>query len=110
MTPYTPEEDSEEIWGEAYLAGRAKYEVGQREHGGGFWTGGAAWYADNLHEEMLDSVAYVHHLRRRLESIRSLARMMREDDAMTLSMASTILDHLVGNHAPRPVSSHRHHD
>jgi len=109
MNPYTPEEDSEEIWGDAYLSGRAKYKIGQEEHGGGFWTGGASWYAESLREEVLDSVAYLHHLRRRLASIRSLARLMREDDAMTLPMAATILEHLAGSHAPKPITT-KHHD
>lgn len=102
MAYMTPEEDSQEIWGEAYLAGRSKYESGAREHNTAFPTAGASWYADQLRDEVIDSVAYTHHLRSRLLSIRSLAKMMREDDAMTLGMAATILEYLAGDRPPKP--------
>lgn len=102
MNPITPEEDSQTIWGTAYLAGLEKYSRGQLEHRTAFQTAGASWYAKQLREEALDSVAYLHHLVERLQSIRSLAAIMREDESMTLSMAATILDHLVGENAPRP--------
>ena len=96
MDSFTPEEDSRDIWGAAYISGSA----------------GASWYADSLHDEALDSVAYLHHLRARLRLIRSLARLLREDDGMTTGMAATILEHLAGDHAPRPRKSAqpRHHD
>lgn len=108
--PYTPEEDADEIWGEAYLRGKIKYQSGQAEHRSSFWSAGASWYAGELSDEMLDSVAYLHHLRTRLASIRSLAKLMKEDDAMTLSMAATILDNLVGDHPPKQAPRPHHHD
>jgi hypothetical protein len=110
VKPITPEEDAQEIWGSAYGSGMAKYAKGQAEHGGGFWTAGASWYAAQLRDEALDAVAYQHHLLARLASIRSLARMMREDDGMTLSMAATILDHLAGDRPPNPHPRHHRHD
>jgi len=110
MIPYTPEEDAEEIWGEAYLHGRNKYEAGSEEHRTAFWTAGASWYASELHGEAIDSIAYLHHLRSRLASIHSLARLMREDDDMTLSMAATILEHLVNGHPPKDLPTPHHHD
>jgi len=110
MNPFTPEEDAEEIWGEAYLQGRTKYEAGSKEHKTAFWSAGASWYAEELRGEAIDSIAYLYHLRTRLESIRSLARMMREDEDMTLSMAATILEHLAGNHPPKTLPKPHNHD
>lgn len=107
---YTPEEDAAAIWSDAYLKGRAKYDQGQKEHKTMFSTAGASWYADQLRDEALDSVAYIHHLNARLNSIRSLARMMREDDGMTLSMAATILEYLAGEHSPKPWPTPHRHD
>ena len=105
--PITPEEDSVNIWGVAYLQGRDKYARGQAQHKIAFHTAGATWYAEQLRDEALDAISYGHHLTERLRSIRSLARLMREDDGMTLSMAATILDHLAGDHPPKP--HHRPH-
>jgi hypothetical protein len=111
MHPITPEEDAAQIWSEAYIRGLEKYTRGQSEHRTAFPTAGASWYAAQLREEALDSIAYGHHLSSRLASIRSLARLLREDDSMTISMAATIVDHLVGDHPPKPhQSAPRHHD
>jgi len=111
MHPITPEEDAAQIWSEAYIRGLEKYTRGQAENRTAFPTAGASWYAAQLREEALDSIAYGHHLSLRLASIRSLARLLREDDSMTISMAATILDHLVGDHPPKPhTSAPRHHD
>ena len=110
MNPFTPSEDAEEIWREAYQYGKGKYEAGQKEHRSAFWSAGAAWYAKELHCEVIDSIAYLHHLRTRLESIKSLARMMREDDDMTLSMAATILEHLAGEHPPKSLPKQHNRD
>ena len=101
MPDFTPEEDCKHIWGQAYLAGCSKYDAGQKEHRTAFQTAGASWYADQIRDEVLDSVAYTHHLRDRLASIRSLASMMKEDDSMTIGMAATILEYLAGDHPPR---------
>jgi hypothetical protein len=110
VNPFTPEEDANEIWGEAFLRGKAKYELGQKEHNTDFWSAGASWYAKEMQSEALDSIAYIHHLLARLESVKSLARLMKEDDGMTLSMAATILDHIAGDHPPRSKQKHSKHD
>lgn len=110
ITPVSPEEDACDIWSSAYLDGVAKYDKGQKEHQAVFPSAGASWYAEQIHEEAIDSIAYLHHLRSRMLSIRSLARMMREDDGMTLSMASTILDYLAGDHPPKPCPRAHLHD
>lgn len=109
MNAFSPDEDCKEIWGAAYLAGRAKYDQGQKEHKTMFPTAGAAWYAAQIREEAIDTISYTHHLSERMNSIRSLARMMKEDDGMTLSMAATILEYLAGDHPPKllPIA-HRH--
>jgi hypothetical protein len=108
--PYSPEEDACAIWSSAYLKGREKYDQGQKEHKTMFHTAGASWYAAQIRDEAIDTIAYTHHLYSRMDSIRSLARMMKEDDGMTLSMAATILEYLCGNHPPKAWPTHGKHD
>lgn len=75
-----------------------------------FQTAGASWYVRQLRDEGLDSICYSHHLSERLASIKSLARMMKEDDGMTLSMASTVLEYLCGDHPPKPHPTRQRND
>ena len=58
----TPEQDAFDIWSKAGSAGMEKYRKGNAEHKTDFWTAGAGWYAQNLKDEQLDLISYLHHL------------------------------------------------
>ena len=70
------EQDAFEIWSKAGSAGLEKYRKGQSEHRTDFWTAGAGWYANNLRDEQLDLISYLHHLIERIDSMQVLAEMM----------------------------------
>jgi len=102
-----PKLDASNIWESAAGEGIAKYERGTIEHGGGFWTAGAAWYAAQATDESLDMIAYLHHLRERLNQIRVVASMLREDE-LTPHAAASLIDELVGNHPPKSLREQSH--
>ena len=72
------EVDSHAILTSAYMDGRTKYESGHQEHKSKFWTAGLAWYASNLRDEILDGVAYVHHLTLRIGTLLEIAEMLEK--------------------------------
>lgn len=94
-----PEQDAFEIWAKAGSAGYDKYIKGSREHRTQFWTAGAAWYANELRDEQLDLVSYLHHLLQRIQSASLLAEMMQEEE-VSLRDAATILKKLMSSEAP----------
>lgn len=96
----TPEKDASDIWEEAAAKGIAKYHAGVAEHGGGFWSAGAGWYADELEKETLDLVAYFHHLRQRIKAINALADAMLSEE-IGLRDAAILLKDLANSHPPR---------
>jgi hypothetical protein len=97
--PMTPKKDATDIFNSFASDGIEKYKKGVQEHGGGLWTGGCSWYADQLHDELIDSASYLHHLRVRLRSIATLATMMKEGD-VEMNQAAVILEELAGVHPP----------
>jgi len=95
----TPHQDANNIFKTFAADGMDKYSKGEEEHGGGFWTAGAQWYSQQLHDELLDSASYHHHLSDRLKSINSLADLMLEK-GIQLDQAAVLLKQLVGSHQP----------
>jgi len=93
------EQDAFEIWSKAGSAGLEKYRKGQAEHRTDFWTAGAGWYANNLRDEQLDLVSYLHHLIERIDSMQVLAEMMENED-VSLRDAATILKQLTSSNPP----------
>ena len=102
------EQDAFEIWSKAGSAGLEKYRKGQAEHKTDFWTAGAGWYAENLRDEQLDLISYLHHLIERIDSIQVLAEMMENDD-VSLRDAATILKQLTSSNPPHK-ASHQSND
>jgi hypothetical protein len=100
----TPEEDAAKIWSEAYYHGVNKYISGSKEHKSQFWTAGAAWYANNLRDEQLDLISYLHHLSERIKLIELLANMMGEEE-ISLRDASTLLKNLVVDKPPQSLQN-----
>lgn len=102
-----PEQDAQEIFQKFSCDGIEKYRKGVKEHGGGLWTGGCGWFASQLHDELIDSASYLHHLSHRLQSISTLAQMMKEK-SISLEHAAIILEELAGAHPPRtrPTKTH----
>lgn len=96
----TPEDDAFDIWTKAGSAGMHKYLKGSNEHKSQFWTAGAGWYAQNLRDEQLDLISYLHHLSERINSLQVLALMMENDD-VSLRDAAIILKTLVSDKAPQ---------
>jgi hypothetical protein len=99
----TPEQDAEDIWGDASQKGIGKYLQGQAEHKTAFWSAGAEWYAGELENEILDLVSYFYHLRKRLKAIRAVAELMATDE-VGLHEAAAMLKDLTDSHPPQ----HRH--
>jgi hypothetical protein len=96
----TPQKDLENI-SDAFVAElKKKYLTGQKEHQTKLWTGSALWFANELRNEIVDSVSYSHHLVKQLEAITSLATMM-ENEEVSLRDAASILKCLAGNTPPR---------
>ena len=104
----TPEQDATDIWSEAFLSGYDKYIKGSNEHKTQFWTAGAGWYAQNLKEEQLDLISYLHHLSERIQMMQSLAIMMEEEE-VSLRDAATILKTLCSDSPPQRLV-HNSHD
>lgn len=102
-----PEQDAFEIWAKAGSAGYDKYIKGSAEHKTQFWTAGAKFYADNLQEEQLDLISYLHHLRVRLDQIQVLSTMMEEEE-ISLKDASIILKKLVSSNPPSLMPPRKH--
>ena len=94
------EQDAFDIWSKAGSAGLEKYRKGQAEHRTQFWTAGAGWYAQNLKDEQLDLISYLHHLTERVKLCHLLAKMMR-DEEVSLRDASTLLENLVSDRPPQ---------
>ena len=95
-----PEEDAFEIWSKASSAGYDKYIKGSKEHKTQFWTAGAGWYAQNLHDEQLDLISYLYHLDKRIKLCQLLAKMMEEEE-VSLRDAATLLSNLVSDRPPQ---------
>lgn len=95
-----PEDDAFNIWSKAGSAGMDKYLKGSREHGTQFWTAGAGWYAQNLRDEQLDLISYLHHLHERIKLCQLLADMMAEEE-VSLRDAATLLSNLVSDQPPQ---------
>ena len=91
--------DGNSIWTKAYIDGRTKYEAGHREHKSKFWTAGAIWYANNLRNEALDSVAYSHHLGICLLRIQAIASRLESGEISPSDAGSEITSIL----ASRPI-------
>ena len=111
MTPEA-QRDAGKIWAEAREKGLSKYDKGQKEHKTQFWTAGAGWYAAQIEDEAIDLISYIHHLRERIASIKTLSRMMR-DGEVSLDESASILDGIAGNSPPKkyPIQNKiRHHD
>ena len=104
----TPEQDAFDIWSKAGSAGMEKYRKGNAEHKTDFWTAGAGWYAQNLKDEQLDLISYLHHLTERIKTCQMLAKMMA-DEEISLKDAATLLNNLVSNLPPKK-SGHQFHD
>jgi len=98
----TPEQDAFDIWSKAGSAGMEKYIKGSKEHGTQFWTAGAGWYAQNLRDEQLDLISYLHHLHQRIKLCQLLAKMMAEEE-VSLRDASILLSNLVSDNPPQPL-------
>jgi hypothetical protein len=94
------EQDAFDIWSKAGSAGLEKYRKGQAEHRTQFWTAGAGWYAQNLRDEQLDLISYLHHLDKRIKLCQLLAKMMAEEE-VSLRDAATLLDNLVSDRPPQ---------
>ena len=95
----TPEEDASRIWEKAASDGIEKYRKGAKEHGGGFWRGGAGWYADQASDESLDMIAYLYHLRDRILQARTIAAMLR-DGEIEAPLAAEALVEILGSSPP----------
>ena len=104
----TPEQDAFDIWSKAGSAGMEKYRKGNAEHKTDFWTAGAGWYAQNLKDEQLDLISYLHHLTERIKTCQMLAKMMA-DEEISLKDAATLLNNLVSSLPPKK-SGHQFHD
>jgi len=100
LNDMTPEQDAFDIWSKATSAGFDKYIKGSEEHKTQFWTAGAGWYAQNLKDEQLDLISYLHHLTERVKLCHLLAKMMR-DEEVSLRDASTLLENLVSDRPPQ---------
>lgn len=97
----TPTEDLENI-SEAFVSElKKKYLTGQNEHQTKLWSASALWFAQELRNEIVDSVSYSHHLVKQLQAIDALATMMQKEE-VTLRDAASILKSLAGNTPPRP--------
>jgi len=94
------EQDAFDIWSKAGSAGLEKYRKGQAEHRTQFWTAGAGWYAQNLRDEQLDLISYLHHLDKRIKLCQLLSKMMAEEE-VSLRDAATLLDNLVSDRPPQ---------
>ena len=94
------EQDAFDIWSKAGSAGLEKYRKGQAEHRTDFWTAGAGWYAQNLRDEQLDLISYLHHLDKRIKLCQLLSKMMAEEE-VSLRDAATLLDNLVSDRPPQ---------
>ena len=101
------EQDAFDIWSKAGTAGMEKYKKGQKEHKSDFWTAGAGWYAENLKDEQLDLISYLHHLMERIKTCQMLAKMM-EANEVSLKDAAVLLNNLVSNLPPRKRSNKIH--
>jgi len=104
----TPEQDAFDIWSKAGSAGMEKYRKGNAEHKTDFWTAGAGWYAQNLKDEQLDLISYLHHLTERIKTCQMLAKMMA-DEEISLKDAAKLLNNLVSSLPPKK-SGHQFHD
>ena len=104
----TPEQDAFDIWSKAGSAGMEKYRKGNAEHKTDFWTAGAGWYAQNLKDEQLDLISYLHHLTERIKTCQMLAKMMA-DEEISLKDSATLLNNLVSSLPPKK-SGHQFHD
>ena len=100
LSEMNAEDDANTIWYDAFEAGVEKYHKGQQEHKTQFWTAGAGWYAQNLKDEQLDLISYLHHLNERIKLANILADMM-EDGEVSLRDAAKLLKNLMGNHPPQ---------
>lgn len=91
--------DANNIFEEFSYKGIKKYEEGVKNHGGGLWRAGATWYANELLQELIDSVAYLHHLRQRLRAINCICDLMRAKE-IEMSEAARLISDLVNDHKP----------
>ena len=98
--------DAEAIWAEAKEAGKGRYFRGRNAHKTDLWTAGARWYAAQAREEALDSVAYHHHLNKRVWAIAETAQQML-DGAISKSRGAKMILSLINGEpkaSPRPRS------
>lgn len=94
--------DAEAIWSEAKESGKGRYFRGRNAHKTDLWTAGAAWYAHQAREEAIDSVAYHHHLARRLSAIEETARKMLDGEITRTAGAKLILGQVHGEPKKSP--------
>lgn len=66
--------DAHEIWNTAYTDGMKKYASGNTEHQTRLWTAGLSWYAKSLRDELIDGMAYAHHLSAHINLILAVAK------------------------------------
>lgn len=88
----TPEGDAGSIWDTAHADGKKRYHTGRQSHGTDLWTAGASWYCGQGREEILDGVAYMHHLGARIDSIREVANAMADGELSRATGATLILN------------------
>jgi hypothetical protein len=100
----TPEQDASQIWESAASDGIEKYRTGVKEHGGGLWRAGAGWYAEQIKDESIDLIAYLFHLRQRLNQARTIAAMLKEGELEASLAADALLD-LLGSDPPKKIIS-----
>jgi hypothetical protein len=93
----TAETDSSTIWNEASSDGVKRYFAGRQSHGTDLWTAGASWYCDQTREELLDGLAYMHHLRDRIRSVTEVAKRMADGEISRSTGATMILGLLQGS-------------
>jgi len=99
--------DAEEIWGQAKEAGKERYARGRDSHKTDLWTAGAKWYAQQAREEAIDSVAYHHHLQKRIGSIEETAKKMLAGELNRSTGAKLILAAIGGEPKKSPQRRNR---
>lgn len=84
-----PDEQIVEINGAFVRENRDKFMAGQREHGGDFFQKPTV---ENIREEAIDLVNYVHVLRKHKEELLEMVEAMQRDFVLSPSVAERVID------------------